>query len=160
MGTNNFGSDLDEMLKQAPTLTLDPIPQEKQEVAEVEEKVEEEAERIAAQVVLTPEEQQMVDQFAAQIDLTNTQQILQYGVGSQKKIADFSETALSSVRTKDLGEIGQMLTSVVTELRMFEEDEETKGFLGFFKKSANRLESLKAKYDKADDNIDKIVAAM
>lgn len=112
------------------------------------------------EIVLSPQEQQMVDQFAAQIDLTNTQQILQYGVGSQKKIADFSETALSNVRTKDMGEIGQMLTSVVGELRAFEDVEETKGFFGLFKKSANKLELLKAKYDKADANIDKIVAAM
>ena len=134
MGTNNFENDLDAMLKQAPTLTFDAIPNTKEEIAEVEKKVEEEVKNAAEQVVLTPQEQKMVDDFAAQIDLSNTQQILQYGVGSQKKIADFSETALSSVRTKDMGEIGQMLTDVVAELRNFEEDEETKGFFGLFKK--------------------------
>ena len=160
METNNFGNDLDTMLKQAPTLTLDPLPEAENEIAEVKKTVEEEAQNIAAQVVLTPQEQKMVDDFAAQIDLKNTQQILQYGVGSQKKIADFSETALNNVRTKDLGEIGQMLTEVVSELKSFEEDEETKGFLGFFKKSANKLDNLKAKYDKADANIDRIVTAM
>lgn len=160
MGTNNFENDLDAMLKQAPTLTFDAIPNTKEEIAEVEKKVEEEVKNAAEQVVLTPQEQKMVDDFAAQIDLSNTQQILQYGVGSQKKIADFSETALSSVRTKDMGEIGQMLTDVVAELRNFEEDEETKGFFGLFKKSANKLDNLKAKYDKADANIDKIVTAM
>lgn len=160
MGTNNFENDLDAMLKQAPTLTFDAIPDTKEEIAEVEKKVEEEVKNAAEQVVLTPQEQKMVDDFAAQIDLSNTQQILQYGVGSQKKIADFSETALSSVRTKDMGEIGQMLTDVVAELRNFEEDEETKGFFGLFKKSANKLDNLKAKYDKADANIDKIVTAM
>lgn len=160
MGTNNFENDLDVMLKQAPTLTFDAIPDTKEEIAEVEKKVEEEVKNAAEQVVLTPQEQKMVDDFAAQIDLSNTQQILQYGVGSQKKIADFSETALSSVRTKDMGEIGQMLTDVVAELRNFEEDEETKGFFGLFKKSANKLDNLKAKYDKADANIDKIVTAM
>ena len=160
MGTNNFENDLDAMLKQAPTLTFDAIPNTKEEIAEVEKKVEEEVKNAAEQVVLTPQEQKMVDEFAAQIDLSNTQQILQYGVGSQKKIADFSETALSSVRTKDMGEIGQMLTDVVAELRNFEEDEETKGFFGLFKKSANKLDNLKAKYDKADANIDKIVTAM
>ena len=159
MTTNNFGNDLDAMLKEAPTLTLDPIPDTKEEIV-VKETVEEEAQKIAAQVVLTPQEQKMVDDFAAQIDLNNTQQILQYGVGSQKKIADFSETALNSVRTKDMGEIGQMLTDVVAELKNFEEDEETKGFFGFFKKNANKLDNLKAKYDKADANIDKIVTAM
>lgn len=160
MGTNNFENDLDAMLKQAPTLTFDAIPDTKEEIAEVEKKVEEEVKNAAEQVVLTPQEQKMVDDFAAQIDLSNTQQILQYGVGSQKKIADFSETALSSVRTKDMGEIGQMLTDVVAELRNFEEDEETKGFFGLFKKSANKLDNLKTKYDKADANIDKIVTAM
>lgn len=157
METKNM--DLDAMLKEAPTLTLDPIPETKEEIVEVKAQVEEEPEE-AAQVVLTPQEQKMVDDFAAQIDLTNTQQILQYGVGSQKKIADFSETALNNVRTKDLGEIGQMLTEVVSELKNFEEDEETKGFFGLFKKSANKLDNLKAKYDKADANIDRIVTAM
>lgn len=157
METNN--KDLDAMLKEAPTLTLDPIPETKEEIVEVKAQVVEEPEE-AAQVVLTPQEQKMVDDFAAQIDLTNTQQILQYGVGSQKKIADFSETALNNVRTKDLGEIGQMLTEVVSELKNFEEDEETKGFFGLFKKSANKLDNLKAKYDKADANIDRIVTAM
>lgn len=160
METNNFGKDLDAMLKEAPTLTLDPLPDTKEEVVEVKAQVVEEEQEAATQVVLTPEEQKIVDDFAAQIDLTNTQQIMQYGVGSQKKIADFSESALNSVRTKDMGEIGQMLTDVVGELRNFEEDEETKGFLGFFKKSANKLENIKAKYDKADANINKIVTAM
>lgn len=158
MGTNNM--DLDAMLKEAPTLTLDPIPETKEEIVEVKAQVVEEEQNAAAQVVLTPKEQKMVDDFAAQIDLTNTQQILQYGVGSQKKIADFSETALNNVRTKDLGEIGQMLTEVVSELKNFEEDEETKGFFGLFKKSVNKLDNLKAKYDKADANIDRIVTAM
>ena len=88
-------SSVSAMLKEAPTLTLDPLPETKEEIAEVKAQVVEEQDA-AAQVVLTPQEQKMVDDFAAQIDLTNTQQILQYGVGSQKKIADFSETALSS----------------------------------------------------------------
>ncbi len=161
MGTNNFENDLDAMLKEAPTLTFDPIPDTKEEIVPVEAEVVEEAEAFAKQqVVLTPQEQKMVDDFAAQIDLTNTQQILQYGVGSQKKIADFSETALGSVKTKDMGEIGQMLTDVVAELRNFEEDEETKGFLGLFKRGANKIDNLKTKYDKADANINKIVTAM
>ncbi len=159
METNNFGDNLDTMLKQAPTLTLDPIPETKEEVVVVEEEPAKK-DSLEAQAVLSPQEQKMVDDFASQIDLTNTQQILQYGVGSQKKIADFSETALNNVRTKDLGEIGQMLTDVVTELKNFEEDEETKGFFGFFKKNANKLANLKTKYDKADANIDKIVKAM
>ena len=105
-------------------------------------------------------ERKMIDDFSEKIDITDSTTILGFGASAQKKIADFSETALNNVRTKDLGEIGQMLTDVVAELRNFEEEEETKGFLGFFKKSANKLDNLKAKYDKADANIDKIATAM
>lgn len=102
---------------------------------------------------LSPEEKKMVDDFANQIDLNKSNQILQYGVGAQKKIADFSETALDNVKTKDLGEIGDMLSGVVTELKSFDVDEGEKGFLGFFKKSSNKLTAMKAKYDKAEVNI-------
>ena len=101
----------------------------------------------------------MVDDFAGQIDLTNTQAVLQYGAGSQKKIADFSETALSNVRTKDMGEVGQLLTDVVAQLKDFD-TEEDKGFFGLFKKSGDKLNNLKAKYDKAEVNISKICDAM
>ena len=111
------------------------------------------------EVVLTPAEQKMVDDFASQIDITNTQMVLQYGAGSQKKIADFSENALNNVRTKDMGEIGQMLAGVVAELKDFNEEEE-KGFLGFFKKGANKLDNLKIKYDKAEGNINRICKVM
>lgn len=102
---------------------------------------------------------EMVDDFAGQIDLTNTQAVLQYGAGSQKKIADFSETALSNVRTKDMGEVGQLLTDVVAQLKDFD-TEEDKGFFGLFKKSGDKLNNLKAKYDKAEVNISKICDAM
>ena len=101
----------------------------------------------------------MVDDFASQIDITNTQLVMQYGAGSQKKIADFSESALNNVRTKDMGEIGQMLASVVSELKDFDEEEE-KGFLGIFKKSSNKLENMKLKYNKAEANINKICKVM
>ena len=101
----------------------------------------------------------MVDDFASKIDITNTQLVMQYGAGSQKKIADFSETALNSVRTKDMGEIGDLLTTVVAELKDFDEEEE-KGFLGLFKKGSNKLSNMKAKYDKAEANINKICTAM
>lgn len=157
-----MSKDLDEMLKEAPTLTLDPFAGATE--AEVpaaftaaEPKPHEEEEW---QVQLTEEEQRMVDTFAAQIDLTNTQMVLQFGAGSQKKIADFSEGALNSVRTKDLGEIGQMLTDVVAELKDFEDTGEEKGFFGFFKKSGDKLANMKAKYDKAEVNINKICHAM
>ena len=153
-----MSKDLDEMLKEAPTLTFEPFPEEKEEIVVVEEATVAETAKVP-EVQLTPEEQKMVDDFAAQIDLTNTQLVMQYGAGSQKKIADFSETALSSIRTKDLGEIGDLLTEVITELKEFDEEEE-RGFLGLFKKSSNKLATLKTKYDKAEANINKICAAM
>lgn len=156
-----MSSDLDEMLKQEPTLTFEPfaqIPDEKQEIAEIPQSKAADEEEL--QVVLSPEEQAQVDQFASMIDLTNSQAILQYGAGPQKKIADFSETALNNVRTKDMGEIGQLLTDVVTELKSLEIDEEEKGFLGLFKKSSNKLTAMKAKYDKAEVNVNKISKVM
>ena len=150
-----MSDNLDEMLKEAPTLTFEPFPTAKEEIVEVKvEQAKEEKEEL--EISLTPEEQQMVDNFASQIDLSNTQMVLQYGAGSQKKIADFSETALSNVRTKDMGEVGKMLSDVVTELKEFDVTEEDKGFLGIFKKSSNKLTNLKAKYDKAEVNINKI----
>ena len=152
-----MSKDLDEMLKEAPTLTFEPFTQEKEEIVVVEEAANEVAK--VPEVQLSPEEQKMVDDFAAQIDLTNTQMVMQYGAGSQKKIADFSETALSSIRTKDLGEIGDLLTDVISELKEFDEEEE-RGFLGLFKKSSNKLATLKTRYDKAEANINKICTAM
>ena len=154
-----MSKSLDEMLKESPTLTFEPFQEEKEELAEVKKAQEIKAEAEAIQVQLTTEEQLMVDNFAAQIDITNTQQVLQYGAGSQKKIADFSETALNSVRTKDMGEVGQMLTDVVAQLKDFDEEEE-KGFLGLFKRSSNKLANMKAKYDKAEANVDKICTAL
>jgi len=109
---------------------------------------------------LTLEEKKMVDNFASQIDLKKSNQILQYGVGAQKKIADFSESTLNNVKTKDLGEIGEMLSGVVTELKSFDIDEEEKGFFGLFKKPSNKLAAMKAKYDKAEVNINKICESM
>ena len=153
-----MSSDLDEMLKESPTLTFEPfaeVPEEKQEIVEVKE-----AEEAELKVVLSPEEQKQVDEFAAMIDLNNSQAILQYGAGPQKKIADFSETALNNVRTKDMGEIGQLLTDVVTELKSLEIGEEDKGFLGLFKKSSNRLTAMKAKYDKSEVNVNRISQVM
>ena len=105
--------------------------------------------------MLSEDERRAVDAFAAQIDLTNSGAILQYGAGTQKKMADFSESALENVRTKDLGEIGGLLSDVVKELRDFDEEEE-KGFLGVFKKSSGKIRSAKAKYAKAEVNINQI----
>lgn len=109
---------------------------------------------------LTAEERKMVDDFAAKISLSDSNLVLQYGSGAQKKIADFSENTLNNVRTKDLGQIGEMLTGVVTELKGFEDDESEKGFLGLFKKSSNKISTMRAKYAKAEANIDQICKAL
>ena len=153
-----MSDNLDEMLKEAPSLTFEPFTAAEPSAPEMP--AVKEAETKVPEVVLTPEEQKMVNDFAAQIDITNTQLVMQYGAGSQKKIADFSENALNNVRTKDMGEIGQMLAGVVSELKDFNNEEEEKGFLGFFKKSSNKLENLKIKYDKAEGNINRICKVM
>ena len=110
--------------------------------------------------MLSPEEQQQVTEFARSIDLTNSQVVLQYGAAAQKNIAAFSESALGSVRTKDMGEVGDMITSLVVELKGFDAEEESKGFLGFFRKTNRSLETMKAKYGKAEENVDKIAAKL
>ena len=138
-------------LQTGPVLTLDPFLGEKKE----ELQPEKQEENVMDENVLTEEERKMAEQFARQIDLTNSTMILQYGAGTQKKMADFSETALDNVRTKDLGEVGNLLGSVVQELRDFDEEEE-KGFFGIFKKQANKLQSLKTKYASAEANVNQI----
>lgn len=134
-----------------PTLVFGEVVDEKQ--LPVEEPKQELKEQLD-ESILTPEERKMVDDFSKQIDLHNSNAILQYGVGTQKKMADFSGNALENVRTKDLGEVGDMLSGVVAELKDF--DEEQKGFLGFFKKTTNKVEALKVKYAKAETNIARI----
>lgn len=149
-----MGQDINEMMQEAPVLTLDPFGETKEEVVEVKEEQVEELD------VLTPEEKKMVADFAAKIDLRSSNAILQYGAGAQKKIADFSESALENVKTKDLGEVGDMLAGVVAELKSFDEEEEEKGIFGFFKKGGNKLANMKAKYDKAEVNVNKICDAL
>ena len=112
-----------------------------------------------AEPALTPEEQRMVDDFAAKIDVENTAQILQYGAGTQKKMADFSDAALANVRTQDLGEVGDLIVNVVGELKGFDAEEE-KGLFGFFRKQANKLETMKSRYAKAEVNVEKIGDAL
>ncbi len=109
---------------------------------------------------LSPEDVAQVEKYMSQIDIKDSQLVLQYGAAAQKNVADFSEGALASVKTKDMGEIGSMLTGVVTELKGFSVEEEKGGFLGLFKKGGNQLASLKAKYDKAEVNVNKICKAM
>ena len=135
----------------APTLTLDPA---------ADEKVVEEAKKAAPVKVedtpLSPEEQQMVNDFAEKIDITNSQMVLQYGAASQKKLSSFSETALSRVKTKDMGETGQLITGLIGELQGFDATEQSKGIFGFFKKPAQSIETLKTRYESADKNVERI----
>ena len=156
---------MEEMKNAEPVLTLNPfeemgkepqapaVPASVQETEVVAEEKKEAA--VFDESTLSPEERKMVDDFANSIDLQNSTVILQYGAGAQKKIADFSETALANVRSKDLGEIGELLSGVVYELKKFDEEEE-KGFLGIFKKGSNKIAAMKSKYDKAEVNINKI----
>jgi len=147
---------MSEVKEQAPTLVFGEIVEEKDIPVVVEQK--EVPQETLNESMLTDEERKMVDEFSTQIDLYNSNAVLQYGVGTQKKMADFSGDALDNVKTKDLEEIGDMLSGVVAELKDF--DEEQKGFLGLFKKSSNKIENLKAKYSKAETNITKITDAL
>ncbi len=148
----------------SPTLTLDPfgqapsatlVPASKQEAASAE--AISDIQQMESN--LSEEEKNMVEEFAGKIDITDSNTILTYGAATQQKMASFSDQALSNVRSKDMGEVGNLLTGVVTELRGFGEEED-KGFLGLFKKSANKIEALKARYDKAEVNVGKIVTAL
>ena len=152
---------MEEMKNAEPVLTLNPFeemevqpqaPAVPEQAAVAEEKKEA---AVFDESTLTVEERKMVGEFANSIDLRNSTVVLQYGAGAQKKIADFSETALANVRSKDLGEIGELLSNVVFELKKFDEEEE-KGFLGIFKKSSNKIAAMKSKFDKAEVNINKI----
>lgn len=147
-----------------PTLTLDPLNTETKEETALQQQPDFPADAPAVPAFdeqsLTEAERKVVDEFAEKIELNNSNVILQYGSSAQKKIADFSEQTLNSVRTKDLGEVGEMLSNVVTELKSFDVNEEEKGFLSIFKRTSNKLTSMRAKYDKAEANIDKIVTAL
>ena len=145
-----------------PTLTFDVAPETKEAPAPAasSELAEQAADPAFSENNLTPEELQMVNEFSQKIDLHNSQAILQYGVGTQKKMADFSEAALNNVRTKDLGEVGNMLSSLVIDLKSFDVTEQDKGFKGLFKKSSNKITSMKAKYDKAEVNVNNVCTAL
>ena len=142
----------------APTLTFD-IPEEKETPVEAQPETAVQQEPMDDSV-LSDEERRMVEQFSEKIDIRNTTAVLQYGAGTQKKMADFSEKALDKVKTKDLGEVGDLVGSLVTELKSFDVEEEEKGFLGFFKKTGNKLTAMKAKYEKAEVNVEKIVQVL
>ena len=140
-----------------PSLTLEPDLEEKAETVVAAAPVAETPK--IPEPVLTPEEQQIVREFAAKIDVENTAQIMQYGAGTQKKMADFSDAALANVRAQDLGEVGELIVNVVGELKGFDTEEE-KGFFGFFKKQSNKLEMMKNRYDKAEVSVTKISDAL
>ena len=143
-----------------PTLTFDVNPQTEPAASAGIDLAEKTQDPAFSENNLTPEELQMVESFSQQIDISNSQAILQYGVGTQKKMADFSETALKNVRTQDMGEVGQMLSSLVTELKSFDVEENEKGLRGLFKKSANKTTALKAKYAKAEVNVNQVCASL
>ena len=157
MDENNMSPEL--TLDAVPTLTLDPAADEAAAAAAAEEEKKVEPVMIE-ETRLSPEEQKMVDDFAEKIDVTNSQMVLQYGAATQKKIGDFSETALDKVRTKDLGETGEMIANLVTELKGFDAQEESKGIFGFFKKAGSGIEAMKAKYAKTEANVEKIEAVL
>ena len=152
-----MGNEFKDFEMETPSLTLEPDLGEFEKKEEViPEKQPQKEEEVP---VLTPEEQKMVNDFAAKIDIENTNQILQYGAGTQKKMADFSDTALENVKTQDLGEIGELISNVVGELKDFDVQEEGK-FFGFFRKQTSKIENLKNKYDKAQANVEKITDSL
>ena len=142
---NPISLTLEPELTEAPAL----VPAQESAIAQTQ----------PSEPVLTAEEQKIVDDFAAKIDVENTTQILQYGAGTQKKMADFSDAALENVRTQDLGQVGELLVNVVGELKGLDEEEE-KGLFGFFRKQANKLENMKNRYAKAEVNVEKIADAL
>ena len=151
-----MGNEFKDFEMETPSLTLEPDLGEFEKKEEVLPKKQTQKEEVP---VLTPEEQKMVNDFAAKIDIENTNQILQYGAGTQKKMADFSDTALENVKTQDLGEIGELISNVVGDLKDFDVQEEGK-FFGFFRKQTSKIENLKNKYDKAQANVEKITDSL
>ena len=151
--------DFKDFETEAPTLTLESDFGQEETPAAPEEPTEAAVKKEMEETILTPEEQKLVADFAARIDIENTNQILQYGAGTQKKMADFSDAALANVKTQELGEAGNLIAEVVGELRDFDATEE-KGIFGFFKKQSNKIEAMKNRYAKAEVNVQKIVDSL
>lgn len=152
-------------VQEEPAIQLTLTPEEKKQENEAQLKALEEEQNAKMEAVakdiyneakLSDAEKKMVEDFSNKIDITEANIVLQYGSEAQKKISDFSDTALDNVKTKDLGEVGTLLSNLVVELKGFDEKETDKGFLGIFKKAGNKVESLKAKYDKTEVNVNKI----
>ena len=163
----DLSNELDLNVPAAPSLTLDAAPAAQTLTLDpaADEKVIAESKKATPVQVedtpLSPEERKMVNDFAEKIDITNSQMVLQYGAASQKKLSDFSETALSRVKTKDMGETGELITNLISELQGFDATtEQPKGIFGFFKKTSNSIEQLKTRYDSADKNVERIKAQL
>ena len=152
-----MNTEFNDFTDTTPSLTLEPEITEAPSLSVVEETALQQPK--IAEPVLTPQEQKMISDFAAKIDVENTAQIMQYGAGAQKKMADFSDAALANVRTQDLGAVGDLIVSVVGELKGLDTEEE-KGFFGFFRKQANKLETMKTRYAAAEVNVEKISDAL
>lgn len=149
-----FGADTTPV---TPSLTLEPELDSAPELSVAQP--DQMREQKPSEPVLTPEERRIVAEFAAKIDVENTAQIMQYGAAAQKKMSEFSDAALANVRTQDLGEVGDLIADVVGELKNFDQ-EEKKGFLGFFRKKADEMENMKNRYAKAETNVEKICGAL
>ncbi len=163
----NTMADLDDFQQSAPTLSFDMGGAAAQMAPEPEapaaEAVDEETltiEKMAKDARLTEDEMKQVDSFVDQIDIKNSSAIMNYGVGTQKKMADFSQKTIDNVRTKDMGEVGDMITDLVTQLKNFDVDENEKGILSIFHKSVNKVEALKASYSKVETNVSSISAEL
>ena len=140
--------------EEVPTLTLEPSAPATPAAPEHEKPAAEPVKLDDS--MLSDAEKKAVEEFSRKIDIMDSNMILQYGAAAQKNVASFSESALSSVRTKDLGEVGKSLSELVVELKDFGEEEEKKGFFGKFKKAGNKLETMKTQYAKVESNVDKI----
>ncbi len=160
MTTNEFEEFTKTASPTAPSLVFGAAQEAAQTPIVVEAKATVAEPEALDDSMLSEEEKQMVENFVGQIDLQNSGAIIQYGVGTQKKMADFSEKALDNVRSKDMGEVGDMIAGLVTELKSFDAVEESKGFLGLFKKTENKLTALKAKYNKVETNVNDIVKVL
>ena len=152
-----MGVDLEfDAAPAAPSLTFGAEEQAQTAAAPAPEEEKKDNGNLAMEAQLSAEELKQVDEFSKQIDISNSTGIMNYGVGTQKKLADFSEKAIDNVKTKDMGEVGDMITDLVTQLKNFDVEEEEKGLKALFKKSANKIESLKAKYSKVETNVQTI----
>ncbi|MBO4879260.1 MAG: toxic anion resistance protein [Clostridia bacterium] len=152
---------MEQKEKFIPTLTLDPVAeQEAQEAPKPEDNMKTVEELIVATSSLSPEELAAVESFSQKIDITNSAQIMQYGSASQQKLTQFTDGALNAVRTKDLGETGEMITSLIAELKGFNDDTGKKGLFGKLRKKANQIETMKLRYDKAEVNVDRIAGSL